>query len=64
MNRRATSNAGGGDPEATVKELYREGPLIRLRPENGDHEDIVVEAERVRILGRLLWSIRRQDGRR
>lgn len=55
---------GGGDPEATVKKLYREGPLIRLRPENGDHEDIVVEAERVRILGRLLWSIRRQDGRR
>jgi len=55
---------GGGDSEATVKKLYREGRLVRLRPENGDHEDIVVEAERVRILGRLLWSIRRQDGRR
>lgn len=55
---------GGGEAEATVKKLYREGPLVRLRPENGDHHDTVVEAERVRILGRLLWSIRRQDGRR
>ena len=44
----------GGD-EVTVKKLYREGDLVRLRPRNGGHEDIVVPAESVRIQGRVVW---------
>jgi len=44
----------GGD-EVTVKKLYREGDTIRLRPRNGDHEDIIVPAESVRIQGRVIW---------
>ena len=37
----------------TVKKLYREGELVRLRPQDGDHEDIVVPADRVQIQGRV-----------
>jgi len=44
----------GGD-EVTVKKLYREGDTVRLRPRNGDHEDIIVPAESVRIQGRVIW---------
>jgi repressor LexA len=42
----------GGD-EVTVKRLYREGEMIRLRPQNGDHEDIVVSGDDVRVQGRV-----------
>jgi repressor LexA len=45
---------GGGD-EVTVKRLYREDGRIRLRAQNGDHEDIVVPAEQVRVQGRVEW---------
>lgn len=42
----------GYDPQPyTVKRLYREGDLLRLRSENGDHEDLVVPAEDVKIQG-------------
>src|SRR5918995_1224484 len=34
----------GGGEEVTVKRLYREGDLLRLRPENGDHEVLVAFA--------------------
>jgi repressor LexA len=44
----------GGD-EVTVKKLYREGETVRLRPRNGDHEDIIVPAESVRVQGRVIW---------
>jgi len=44
----------GGD-EVTVKKLYREGAAIRLRPRNGDHEDIIVPAESVQVQGRVIW---------
>ena len=37
-----------------VKRLYREGNLLRLRPENGDHEDLVIPAENVTIQGRVV----------
>ena len=39
--------------EVTVKKLYREGETVRLRPQNGEHGDIVVSADRVRIQGRV-----------
>ena len=53
---------GGGD-EVTVKRLYREGDLLRLRPENGDHEDLVVPAEDVAIQGRVVYVVHPPRGR-
>ncbi len=43
--------------EATVKRLYREGDEIRLKPHNGEHEDLVVSAENVRVQGRVVYVI-------
>src|SRR5215210_7245230 len=37
--------------EVTVKRLYRERDEIRLKPHNGEHEDLVVSAENVRMQG-------------
>ncbi len=42
-----------GGEQVTVKRLYREGELVRLRPQNGNHEDIVVSADQVQIQGRV-----------
>jgi repressor LexA len=42
-----------GGEKVTIKKLYREGELVRLRPQNGNHEDIVVPADRVQIQGRV-----------
>jgi repressor LexA len=38
-----------GGEEVTVKKLYREGEMVRLRPQNGEHQDVVVLAQEVRI---------------
>ena len=46
-----------GGEEVTVKRLYREGELLRLKPENGDHEDLVVPAEEVKMQGRVLYVV-------
>ena len=46
-----------GGEEVTVKRLYREGEAVRLRPENGEHEDVVVPAREVRIQGRVVHVI-------
>jgi repressor LexA len=43
--------------EVTVKRLYREGHEIRLKPHNGEHEDLVVSAENVRMQGRVVYVI-------
>ena len=43
--------------EATVKRLYREGEAIRLKPQNGGHEDIVLLGEDVEIQGRVVYVI-------
>jgi repressor LexA len=44
--------------EVTVKRLYREeGNRVRLRPENGDHEELVLPAEDVRIQGRVVYVV-------
>src|ERR671932_2108310 len=43
--------------EVTVKRLYRYGDEVRLRPENGEHEDIVIPAEDVEIQGRVVYVI-------
>lgn len=47
---------GSGD-EVTVKRLYREGHYVRLRPENGAHEDIVLPAEDVLVQGRVVYVV-------
>ena len=49
--------------EVTVKRLYREGEYLRLRPENGDHEDIVVLAEDVILQGRVVYVVHPPRGR-
>src|SRR5918993_828791 len=50
----------GGGEEVTVKRLYREGDLLRLRPEN---EDLVVPAEDVSIQGRVVYVVHPPRGR-
>src|SRR5215218_8042338 len=47
----------------TGKRLYREGDLLRLRPENGDHEDLVVPAGDVTIQGRVVYVVHPPRGR-
>jgi repressor LexA len=47
----------------TDTRLYREGDLLRLRPENGDHEDLVVPAEDVTIQGRVVYVVHPPRGR-
>jgi repressor LexA len=44
--------------EVTVKRLYREeGNRVRLRPENGEHEELVLSAEDVRTQGRVVYVV-------
>jgi repressor LexA len=47
----------GGGEEVTVKRLYREGETVRLRPENGEHREILVPAEEVRVQGRVVYVV-------
>ena len=47
----------GNGEEATVKRLYREREAIRLKPQNGGHEDIVLLGEDVEIQGRVVYVI-------
>lgn len=46
-----------GGEEATVKRFRREGALVRLKPQNGDHEEVVVPADEVRIQGRVVYVV-------
>src|SRR5215207_1526378 len=43
--------------EVTVKRLYREGAKVRLRPENGEHKEILVPADEVRVQGRVVYVV-------
>jgi repressor LexA len=51
-----------GGEEVTVKKLYREGEMVRLKPQNGEHEDIIVPAREVRIQGRVVHVIHPPGG--
>lgn len=42
------------DDETTLKRIYKEGPMVRLQPENPLMQPIVVPAHRVQILSRLV----------
>ena len=45
--------------EVTVKRLFREGEMLRLRPEAlpGEYEELVVTAEEVRVQGRVVYVL-------
>lgn len=42
------------DDETTLKKIYREGPVVRLEPANPLMQSIMVPADRVQILSRLV----------
>jgi repressor LexA len=46
-----------GGEEVTVKKLYREGEMVRLKPQNGEHEDIIVPAQEVKVQGRVVYVV-------
>jgi len=45
--------------EVTVKRVYREGEMLRLRPEapGGEYEEMVVPAEEARVQGRVVYVL-------
>ena len=45
------------DEQVTVKRLYREGEMVKLNPQNGDHEDIIFLAEQVQIQDKVVHVI-------
>ena len=57
----------GDGEEVTVKRLYREtgeaGDLLRLKPQNGNHKDLVLPAENVTIQGRVVYVVHPPRGR-
>lgn len=46
------------EEEATTKRMYVDGPTVRLEPENENHEPIIVNAEDVRLVGRVVGVLR------
>jgi repressor LexA len=49
---------GIGDDEATAKRIYRDGGTIRLVAENENYEPIVVKADQVEVVGRVVGVLR------
>jgi repressor LexA len=47
----------GNGEEVTVKRLFREGENLRLKAENGEHEDLVVDARDVLLQGRVVYVV-------
>jgi repressor LexA len=50
--------SGIGDDEATAKRFYRDGSRVRLVAENENYEPIVVNAEQVELVGRVVGVLR------
>jgi repressor LexA len=46
-----------GGEEVTVKRIYRNGETVKLKPENGEHEEITVPAEEVKVQGKVVWVL-------
>jgi repressor LexA len=44
--------------EATTKRFYSEGRTVRLQPENENHEPIIVNADDVQLVGRVVGVLR------
>jgi repressor LexA len=49
---------GVGDDEATAKRFYRDGSNVRLVAENDNYEPIIVNADRVELVGRVVGVLR------
>ena len=47
-----------GDEETTLKYFYPEGNKVRLQPDNPAYEPIVRDADKVRVMGRVVSVIR------
>ncbi len=45
--------------EATTKRFFSEGPKVRLQPENSLYEPIVVDADAVRLVGKVVGVLRK-----
>ena len=50
--------AGVGDDEATAKRFYRDGANVRLVAENDNYEPIIVNADQVELVGRVVGVLR------
>ena len=50
--------SGVGDDEATAKRFYRQGASVRLVAENENYEPIVVNADQVEVVGRVVGVLR------
>jgi repressor LexA len=50
--------SGIGDDEATAKRIFRDGSVVRLVAENENYEPIVVNADQVEVVGRVVGVLR------
>ena len=50
--------SGVGDDEATAKRFFRDGASVRLVAENDNYEPIVVNADQVELVGRVVGVLR------
>jgi len=50
--------SGVADDEATAKRFYRQGSVVRLVAENENYEPIVVNADQVEVVGRVVGVLR------
>ena len=50
--------SGIGDDEATAKRFYRQGASVRLVAENENYEPIIVNADQVEVVGRVVGVLR------
>ena len=50
--------SGVGDDEATAKRFHRDGSKVRLEAENENYEPIVVNADQVELVGRVVGVLR------
>jgi repressor LexA len=50
--------SGVGDDEATAKRIFRDGSVVRLVAENENYEPIVVNADQVEVVGRVVGVLR------
>lgn len=46
-----------------VKRIYREGEKVRLRPENGDYEGLVLPVGAAGVQGRVVYVVYPPGGR-
>src|SRR5436190_13630795 len=52
------TNGAAPEGEATLKRIYREGRQVRLQPANSEMQPIYVDAQNLRIQGKVVSVIR------